>query len=68
MFCTIYYMKLLLLLLIGHKVFHLFSRCFRTVGHMVVPLYSLQWGPDPHQHYAALYAFHVQDAEYEHEA
>lgn len=41
---------------------------FLLPGHMVVPLHPLQWRPDPHKHYPALYAFHVQDAKHEHEA
>ncbi len=43
-----------------------FSFCI--LGHMVVPLHPIQRRPDPHQHHPALYAFHVQDTQHEHEA
>lgn len=39
-----------------------------VIGHMVVPLHPLQRRPDPHQHHSAFHAFHVQDAQHEHEA
>lgn len=42
--------------------------CIRVVGHVVVPLHQVQRRPDPHQHHPALHAFHVQDAQHEHEA
>lgn len=41
---------------------------FPLTGNLVVSLHPLQRGPDPHQHHAALHAFHVQDAQHEHEA
>lgn len=56
------------------KALYCYNLCFSywlfffcTLGDMVVPLNPIQWRPDPHQHYPALYAFHVQDTEYEHE-
>lgn len=39
-----------------------------AIGHVVVPLHPIQRWPDPHQHHPALHAFHVQDAQHEHEA